>query len=97
MRITVQDILECVASGMTEEDILQDFSELTREDIKACLAFATDRERRYGEWAFCMFAMALALNLYSEPPNQSARGHSCPTFSSAAVFEGLERLILPAI
>ena len=46
MRISVQDILEYLAGGMTEEEILQDFSELTREDIKACLAFATDRERR---------------------------------------------------
>ncbi len=46
LRITVQDVLEYLAGGMTEEDILQDFSELTREDIKACLAFAADRERR---------------------------------------------------
>jgi uncharacterized protein (DUF433 family) len=46
MRITVQDILEYLAGGMTEEEILQDFSELTREDIRACLAFAADRERR---------------------------------------------------
>ena len=46
MRITVQDILEYLASGMTEEEILSDFSELTRDDIKACLAFAADRERK---------------------------------------------------
>jgi uncharacterized protein (DUF433 family) len=46
MRITVQDVLEYLASGMTEDEILRDFSELTREDIKACLAFAADRERR---------------------------------------------------
>ena len=46
LRITVQDILEYLAGGMTEEQILQDFSELTREDIKACLAFAADRERK---------------------------------------------------
>lgn len=46
MRITVQDILEYLAGGMTEEEILRDFSELTREDIKACLAFAADRERK---------------------------------------------------
>ena len=46
MRITVQDILEYLAGGMSEEEILEDFSELTREDIKACLAFAADRERR---------------------------------------------------
>jgi uncharacterized protein (DUF433 family) len=46
MRITVQDILEYLAAGMTEEEILQDFSELTPADVKACLAFAADRERK---------------------------------------------------
>lgn len=40
MRITVYDILEYLAGGMTEDEILADFSELTREDINACLAFA---------------------------------------------------------
>jgi uncharacterized protein (DUF433 family) len=46
MRITVQDVLEYLASGMTEEEILDDFPDLTREDIKAYLAFAADRERK---------------------------------------------------
>lgn len=46
LRITVYDILEYLAGGMTQEEILQDFSELTSEDIKACLAFAADREKR---------------------------------------------------
>jgi uncharacterized protein (DUF433 family) len=46
MRITVSDVLEYLAGGMTEEEILRDFSELTREDIRACLAFAADRERK---------------------------------------------------
>lgn len=46
MRITVSDVLEYLASGMTEEEILNDFPELTREDIHACLAFAADREKR---------------------------------------------------
>jgi len=46
MRITVYDILDYLASGMSEDEILADFSELTREDIKACLAFAADRERK---------------------------------------------------
>jgi len=46
LRITVYDILEYLASGMTTEQILADFPELTREDIFACLAFAADRERR---------------------------------------------------
>ncbi len=46
MRITVQDVLEYLAGGMTEEEIISDFPELTREDIRACLAFAADRERQ---------------------------------------------------
>lgn len=46
MRITVYDVFEYLASGMTEEEIINDFSELTKEDIKACLQFAADRERR---------------------------------------------------
>ena len=46
LRITVYDVLEYLASGMSEDDILTDFPDLTREDIRACLAFAADRERR---------------------------------------------------
>ena len=46
MRITVSDVLEYLASGMTEEEILNDFPELTKEDIRACLSFAADREKR---------------------------------------------------
>ena len=46
MRITVQDVLEYLAGGMSEDQILADFPELTREDIRACLAFAADRERK---------------------------------------------------
>jgi uncharacterized protein (DUF433 family) len=46
LRITVYDVLEYLASGMTEDEILGDFPDLTREDIRACLAFAADRERR---------------------------------------------------
>lgn len=45
LRITVYDILEYLASGMTESQILGDFRELTVEDIRACLVFAADRER----------------------------------------------------
>ena len=45
-RITVYDILEYLASGMTEADILDDFPTLVDEDIRACLSFAADRERR---------------------------------------------------
>ena len=46
MRITVYDVLDYLASGMSEPDILRDFPELTSDDIKACLAFAADRERK---------------------------------------------------
>ncbi|HXH50851.1 MAG TPA: DUF433 domain-containing protein [Terriglobia bacterium] len=46
LRITVYDVLEYLASGITQEEILRDFPELTSEDIKACLAFAADRERK---------------------------------------------------
>ena len=43
-RITVYDVLEYLASGMLEDEILADFPDLTREDIRACLALAADRE-----------------------------------------------------
>ena len=46
LRITVYDVLEYLASGMSENEILADFPDLRREDIRACLAFAADRERR---------------------------------------------------
>lgn len=46
LRITVYDILDYLASGMTAEEILADFPDLTGEDIRACLAFAADRERK---------------------------------------------------
>ena len=45
-RITVYDVLEYLAGGMTETQILADFPDLTAEDIRACLAFAAARERR---------------------------------------------------
>jgi len=46
LRMTVYDILEYLAGGMSEAEILADFPDLTVEDIRACLAFAADRERR---------------------------------------------------
>jgi uncharacterized protein (DUF433 family) len=45
MRITVYDILEYLAAGMNEAEILNDFPDLTRENIRACLEFAANRER----------------------------------------------------
>ncbi len=46
MRITVADVLGYLAAGMSEDEVLRDFPYLTQEDIRACLAFAADRERR---------------------------------------------------
>jgi len=46
MRITVYDVLDYWVSGMTEDEILSDFPDLTREDIRAYVAFAADRERQ---------------------------------------------------
>ncbi|MDX2158628.1 MAG: DUF433 domain-containing protein [Hyphomicrobiaceae bacterium] len=46
LRVTVTDVLEYLAGGMSEDEILRDFPYLTREDIRACLAFAAERERR---------------------------------------------------
>jgi len=45
-RITVYDLLEYLAGGMTEDQVLVDFPDLAREDLRACLAFAAARERR---------------------------------------------------
>ena len=44
MRITVYDVLSYLASGMTKEQIINDFPELTKEDIQACLSYAADAE-----------------------------------------------------
>jgi uncharacterized protein (DUF433 family) len=46
MRITVYDVLEYLAAGMTHQEILEDFPYLTEEDILACLSYAADREKR---------------------------------------------------
>lgn len=46
LRITVSDVLDYLASGMTEDEILEEFPDLERDDIKAVLAFAADRERK---------------------------------------------------
>jgi uncharacterized protein (DUF433 family) len=46
LRITVYDVLEYLASGMTHEDILRELPYLTEQEILACLAYAADRERK---------------------------------------------------
>ena len=45
-RITVQDVLEYLAGGMSEGEILADFPDLSHESIRACWAYAADRERK---------------------------------------------------
>ncbi len=45
-RIAVGDVLGYLASGMSDDQLLADFPQLTREDIRACLAYAAERERR---------------------------------------------------
>jgi uncharacterized protein (DUF433 family) len=47
LRITVYDVLSYLSSGMSMPELLTDFPELTDEDIRACLAFAADRERQH--------------------------------------------------
>ncbi len=47
LRITVADVLGYLAAGMSQEEILSDFPELTQQDILACMALAADRERRF--------------------------------------------------
>jgi uncharacterized protein (DUF433 family) len=49
LRITVYEVLEYLASGMTDDEILSDFPDLMKEDLKAAIAFAADRERRLME------------------------------------------------
>jgi uncharacterized protein (DUF433 family) len=46
LRITVYDVLEYLASGMSNADVLRELPFLTEEDIRACLAYAADRERK---------------------------------------------------
>jgi uncharacterized protein (DUF433 family) len=46
LRITVSDVLDFLAAGMSHEQILKEYPYLTEDDIRACLAYAADRERR---------------------------------------------------
>jgi uncharacterized protein (DUF433 family) len=46
LRITVYDVLSYLAAGMTEQEVLDDFPYLTKEDILACLSYAADREHQ---------------------------------------------------
>ncbi len=68
LRITVYDVLECLASGMKPEEILSDFPELAFQDILACLAFAADRERHISDLSSSPF-------FNNTPPPRTATGH----------------------
>jgi len=46
MRVTVSDVLDYLASGLTPDQVVSELPYLTLEDVQACLAFAADRERR---------------------------------------------------
>ena len=46
LRITVYDVFDWLASGMTQDEILKDYPELERDDIHACFKFAAEREKR---------------------------------------------------
>ena len=50
-RITVYDVLEYLAAGMSQDDILRDFPDLSRDDVRAVLAFAAARERRVASFS----------------------------------------------
>ncbi len=50
LRITVADVLGWLASGMSHQEILEDYPELQKEDIAACLEYAADSERRRAVW-----------------------------------------------
>ena len=63
LRITVYDVLDYLASGMTETEILQDFPDLTADDIRASIAFAADRERNC---LTCKLEPALASTRHDE-------------------------------
>ena len=69
LRITVSEVLGYLASGMTEDQILEDFPDLTREDIRACLAFAADRER--SELACSTIPMGSACNRWERRSTQT--------------------------
>ena len=67
MRITVYDVLDYLASDMSIEEILRDFPDLTHEDIRACLAFAADRERRL--MSISPAKLYVRFSTYGHPPN----------------------------
>ena len=63
MRITVDDVLEYLSSGMTDDEVLSGFPYLTREDIQACRAFDADRKRRVVSLSWDVMRILLDQNL----------------------------------
>jgi len=86
LRITVYDVLDYLAAGMTEDEILADFPDLSESDIRACLAYAADAERRLAIVPLCnccsmrIFRRALTRRSRILTPNRS-------TFGTAACAE----------
>lgn len=52
LRISVDDVLDCFAAGMTEQEVLDNYDYPTQDDIRACFSYATDRERHTRVIAF---------------------------------------------
>lgn len=73
LRITVQDVLGWLASGMSSDEIVADYPELTKDDVLACLAFAADREKHA---AWCGWRREAAVR--REPiPSDRTRSTNC--------------------
>ena len=99
--VSVRDILTYMASGMSEEQIVADFPDLTREDIRACLAFAADRERRATSLPSHLYYDKKTKRIKAKPPveevldrirqrvNASGRGVSTETILAALDDEKL--------
>jgi uncharacterized protein (DUF433 family) len=82
LRITVYEVLEYLASGMSQEEILNDFPDLEAEDIRACLNFAADRERK-------LFAPAWNYSI----PDERIGWFSGWTRQEYALFSALSRYV----
>lgn len=68
--VSVRDILTLMASGMSEDQILADFPDLTRKDIRACLAFAADRERRATSLPSHLYFDQKTKRIKAKPPQE---------------------------
>lgn len=81
MRITVYDVLDYMAGGMSEDEILTDFPDLERDDIRVALAFAADRERRLiAHSAACIASLPKLLFDQNLAPRRPARELQAPWY-----------------